>query len=53
MKRKELSKKERLFCDFYSRTRNTREAAFKAGYILAPERGGKINVPKVGEVING
>lgn len=38
MKRKELSKKERLFCDFYSRTRNTREAAFKAGYILTPER---------------
>lgn len=34
----ELNKKEKLFCIYYSKTRNTREAAFRAGYTLLPER---------------
>jgi len=38
MMRKELSRKERLFCDYYSKTRSSREAAFKAGYRILPER---------------
>lgn len=32
--------KERMFCEFYAQTRNVREAAVRAGYVIAPEKTG-------------
>lgn len=40
-KSKTISAKEWLFCRYYSRTRNAREAASRAGYRLYPEKTGE------------
>ena len=40
-KRQGLKEKEKLFCFYYCRTRNIREAAAKAGYTLFPEKAGQ------------
>lgn len=40
-KRQSLKEKEKLFCFYYCRTRNIREAAAKAGYTLFPEKAGQ------------
>ncbi len=40
-KRQSLKEKEKLFCFYYCRTRNIREAAAKAGYTIFPERSGQ------------
>ena len=42
MKEKKLTKKEKLFCLFYCETRNSREAALAAGYILPSASGAKL-----------
>lgn len=40
-KRQGLNEKEKLFCLYFCRTRNVREAAAKAGYVLFPEKSGQ------------
>lgn len=40
-KRQGLNEKEKLFCFYFCRTRNPREAAAKAGYTLFPEKSGQ------------
>ncbi len=41
MAKKDLSAKEWLFCRYFIRTNNAREAAARAGYLLLPEKSGE------------